>query len=172
MFSENYLDNEIIPKATKMEQCDVKNKCQNLFNKIENNCIKLVFAKNRDNKETITKCAEIEKELIQEALTCNEAVYVKMFFLSEYKEQIYNSMHDPYFERIENDVFNELNRIINSMYTYEDIYQYQHEQNHFLFKNKFYSFFEFVESKGVNIIDSWNNTEEYDDFQCHEDEFW
>jgi hypothetical protein len=155
-----------------MDQCDIMNKCQEHFDKIENNCIKLVFAINKDNKEVIAECAQIEKDLIQSALTCNEAGYVKMFLLSEYKEQVYNSMYDPCFERIENDVFHELKRIIESMYTYEDIYHHQHEQNHFLFKNKFYSFFEFIESKGVNVMDPWNDTEEYDDFQCHDNEFW
>jgi hypothetical protein len=147
-----------------MAQLEILNKCQDLFNQLENNCIKLVFAKNKDNEEVIKTCTQTENELVKTVLTCDEANYCKIFFLSEYKEQVYNSIHDPYFERIEQDVFNEIERIIESMYTYEDIYQHHHDQQHFLFKDKFYSFFEFVESKDINIMDSYNNTEEYDDF--------
>lgn len=138
-----------------MEQQQILTKCQQRFDTIQNNSISLVFAKSKGDQQAIEMYTKKEKELVLEALKCEEADYFKMFFIAEYKEQVYECMFDPCFERIEQDVFNELERIIERMYTYEDIYNYALDTNHFLFKNKFYSFHEFVEAKGTNILDPW-----------------
>jgi hypothetical protein len=128
------------------KQEQIKHECKNLFIEI------ISFDK--------------EKDLMYEALNNPLADYIKMFLIAEYKEKVYESMFSPYFKKMDEDVLNELERIIHSMYTYEDIYNYQHVPLHFLFADKFYSFFEYIESKGVNLLDPHNDTEVYDDEPC------
>lgn len=123
-----------------MQQEQIKQECEKLF------------------AEIVSLDADIDK-----ALNSPYSDFIKMFFIAEYKEKVYESMFSPHFKKTDEDILNELERIIHSMYTYEDIYNYQHNPQHFLFADKFYSFFEYIESKGGNILDPWNDTEVYDD---------
>lgn len=142
---------------------EIIEECGRLYKEIEAHCIYLIDAEYAED----TYIAE--EELKNRALTSRVSEFFKMFFISEYKEKVYESMFDPCFKKRDEDLLIELERIIESMYTYEEIHNYTHDPQHFLFADKFYSFFEYIESKGINILDPWNDTEVYDDEPC---DFW
>lgn len=146
----------MLHKTHKMQQEQIVKKCKDLYNRIDKNTISLVFAQNKGDIDKISECNEIEKSLIMTALKCDVAEYFKMFFIAEYKEKIYESMFDPFFRKMELDILCEIERIVQSMYTYKDIYNYIFDHENFLFKGRFYSFYEFVECKGANIMDQYN----------------
>jgi hypothetical protein len=129
--------------------------CNNFFKGLKRNIRNLIRAKNRHNTLRIELYMKKESELVRQALSFRYAEHLRIFLLSECKESIHESMFNPCHKEIDETILNELERILDDMYGHDDVYNYQHNPKHFLFKNKLYMYYELMESKGINIMEPW-----------------
>jgi hypothetical protein len=134
----------------------IKCKCKHMFDRIKKNTEGLSLAYYSNDVMQKHECCKKEKGLVAEALLCTFATYFKMYFLSEYKELIHESMFDATFKEKDACVVNEIERIVKSMYEWKDIYEYKHDDTHFLFADSLYEYYERYEKKGFNILDDWD----------------
>jgi len=128
--------------------------CEHFYYKLNHNIRRYLFAKKKYNKVKMELYMKKEKNIMNMIMLCSYADCLKMFLLSEYKEYIHENMFSPYHKQIDNDILNELERIVHNLYGFDDVYNYRHNPHHFLFKNKLYTYYDLIESKGINIMDS------------------
>jgi hypothetical protein len=74
--------------------------------------------------------------------------------ISEYKEYVYNSIYDPYFEDTEIKIMDKYDCIIKSdKYIHEQLCQHVHEASDEIYNGAYYMFHEMVEKYGYSILD-------------------
>jgi predicted RecB family nuclease len=129
--------------------------CKNFLKGLKRNIRNLIRAKNRHNHIRSQLYMKKESELVRQALSFRYAECLRIFLLSECKESIHESMFSPYHKRKDETILNEFERIVDDMYGHDDVYNYHHNPNHFLFRNKIYMYYELMESKGINIMEPW-----------------
>lgn len=149
-----------------------KYKAQDLFSKLNRNIISLAFARLKKNEESVIECFSKEQRLI-DILFNSDVKVVQNFlmkYISEYKQQMYDSIYNTYyFEDIEQAIFEEHQRIVEAYGLYEDVYYHQHDPTHCMFeKNEYFEFYDNVEKYGNYILDewmrnNWGDTEDIDD---------
>lgn len=131
--------------------------CEHIYDKLNHNIRRYICAKKKYNKIKMDLYMKKEKQIISKVVSCSYGDCLKMFLISEYKEYIHDNMFSPYHKDIDDDILNELERIVHNLYGFDDVYNYQHNSEHFLFKDKLYAYHEVFESKGVNIMNSWDD---------------
>ena len=148
---------EIIKTNRNIIHIAITYNCEDLFHKLKKNIIRYICAKNKRITRKLDIYMKREKKIVSKALSYSYADCLKMFLLSEYKEYIHDNMFSPYHKDIDDDILNELERIVHNLYGFDDVYNYRHNPEHFLFKNKLYAYHEAFESKGINIMNSWED---------------
>jgi len=136
--------------------------CEHMFKQLLDNTTSIVFAMQKADIDTQETYRVKEEEIVGHALNCKDSENFKKLFIAEYKERIYASIFDAHYVSTDGLILNELERIIFKMYGYDEVYNHKFDPTHVLFQGKFYSFFEMHESKGQNIMDDWQNGEEWD----------
>lgn len=122
-------------------------KAIDLYNKLHKVVIGYVFGKQTD--ETIN-------ELISHVYKSNEEIQKNFFnlMISEYKEYVYNSIYDPYFEDTEIKIMDKYECIIKSdEQIQERLCKHVHEASDEIYERAYYMFHEMVEKYGYSILD-------------------
>jgi hypothetical protein len=130
----------------------IKNKINEFFDILNNNTIKLLFAKNREN------LYQYEIEIMRNIKNSDIECLFRNLLIAEFKEKVYECIYFPHVKKIEVDHTFELKRIIINYYGEDILFEHIHDPTHFIFENQFYMFYEMIEAKGRNILDEW-----YDD---------
>jgi peroxiredoxin len=150
-----------------IEKMRVKYVATNLFQNLDTSVTSLMFAHYNSDLAKIEKTQSQIVTILNDVYARNDAVSdaFKMLTISEYKEQIYNSINDPTFEMVEMDILYTLDEIINENPELFDVYNHQHDPSHFIFEDRKveYSFYEQVEKDGGYILDEWEMSAENDD---------
>jgi hypothetical protein len=131
-------------------------KVKELFDVLNNNTIKLLYAKkNNDNKKT--ELYENEKEIM---IKIKESGLEDMFInylISEYKEKIYESVYFIHQINVDLQYISELKRIIKENYGDEILTNHKHDHHNIIYDNKKYMFYEMIEKEGRKIVDEYEN---------------
>jgi hypothetical protein len=150
----------------------IKHRVQDLFNKLNDSALKYLFAKQRNDNDTMNLCIDKELDIIQ--IVKNEKEIVDIFInllIAEYKELVYGSRFYPHFDKYEYGLLDYFEQTIAQHFTSDGDYEkllrdHTHDPTHFMFDDgmHFYMFHEMIESKGTKIIDYEDEyTEEYND---------
>ena len=134
---------------------------ERLYSELDSNIISVVFAKkNGDFEKQLTcenKVCEILDEVYNSSDDINDCFY--RLLVAEYKEKIYWSIYDCKVDSIDYDILREYDMLFKSDDTlYNILMEHYHDSSHYMFResNPFYSFYEMVESKGLSILDEYN----------------
>jgi hypothetical protein len=123
----------------------------NMHSQLENNILSLVYAEKCNNIQKQNVCAAKEKIILE---TINKAspeqfkCFTKLLF-AEFKECMYQSMADDYFENI---VIHYERIIYNNDEWNNTITFHSHDASHYLFEGVEYKFYTMMESKGLQIL--------------------
>jgi len=132
-----------------------KTRAEEMFQKLENNIISIVFAKENNNVEKIKTLEHTKRELINNLLDGSVEVYnfFMALFIAEYKERTYWSYFDVHSEQIECDILAEYSRIFIKNRVWDCMAKsLKHDPNHIMFQGKSYHFYDMLEHKGRNIL--------------------
>lgn len=144
------------------EQALPANKARRVFKLFEDNTISYIFAKNKNDEAKMRYCDEQEENILIMLTTPEEVEAFDAIFFAEYKEYIYNEIHDPTFDMIESATLAEYHAFAMRNFSAEEVYHNKHDPNHEVFKDDkiWYSFYHMSEVDGENIFEIW----EHDDF--------
>lgn len=97
------------------------------YEMLHSNIVSLVFAKSRKELDKISLYSTTEADIIMSA-NKNDIILdnFKKLLVAEYKQQVYDNTHDPYFDQIEHAIMNETKRIIIKNYGKEYLKNYRH----------------------------------------------
>ena len=131
------------------------NKVKELFDVLNSNTIKLLYAK-KNNNNSITELYENEKEIM---LKIKESGLENMFInylISEYKEKIYESVYFIHQINVDLQYISELKRIIKENYGDGILINHTHDPHNIIYDNRKYMFYEIIEKKGRKILDDYD----------------
>jgi hypothetical protein len=147
-------DQQATNKREMAAQVD-KSYVTDMFSKLSDNIISLVFAKNKGDTEKQKLCELTERKIINTMLdgAVDEYNCFMMLFIAEYKELTYWSICDIYFEKIESDILAEYTRIFSKNCIWDCMSKsHKHDPNHIMLVGKHYQFYDVLEYKGYNIL--------------------
>lgn len=152
-----------------IEQSQIKEKANQFFDELNSAIISLAFAKNKNDSKKVDICQnKIESILDNVHNNCdtNTSDAFTRLLMAEYKEQVYESIFHPHFDRMDYDVLCEYDLLIESKPDLYTPYDHIHDPTHFMFDDgkHYYSFYEMMEKDGSKILDKWNEEDrEHDD---------
>ena len=142
----------------------IKIRCEILNKKIHKNTLSLLKAERVNNVKAIRFYTQKQEEFICKTQFHDIASYFEILFIAEYKELIYKCMFDPHYDnKIDNDILERIEAIVYNMYTQNYVYCFRHQPTHFLLSDKYYSYYEQIESNGLNIMHPWDACYDYYD---------
>jgi len=138
---------------------------ERLYNELDNNITSVVFAKKNGDHEKQLVCENKILEILDTVHNSSDDIADCFYRLlvAEYKEKIYWSIYDCDVEPIEYDILREYDMLFDSDESmYNILIEHYHDPTHYMFSetNPFYSFYEMVESKGLSILDEYNNDDD------------
>ncbi len=133
-----------------------------LYKELDSNITSVVFAKKNGDFEKQLMCENKVFEILDTVHNSSDDVNDCFYRLlvAEYKEKIYWCIYDSEVEQIEYDILHEYDMLFDSDDSmYNILMEHYHDPTHYMFSesNPFYSFYEMVESKGISILDEYNN---------------
>ena len=146
-------------------QTAARNKAKDVFERFEKLTTAYVFAKNKNDTDKMDECNVKEAELLNMLETDEEYDAFDTLFLAEYKELMFDSIHDPTFLSVDYDIFKEYHNFAMRNFDEDYLYDTKHDPTHFVFEGntKWYSFYHMVEADGKNIFDMLDNNHIEDD---------
>ena len=148
-----------------IQEMKIKHKTYSIYNKLHSAIISLAFA---NNKNDLTKILDSHARInsllnqVYESDANAQDAFIRLM-MAEYKELVYNSIYDPYFDRIEAALHGIYEKIVTEKEEYFDVQNHCHDPTHYMFADmKLYDFYDMIECKGLNILCDQHNNDSYD----------
>lgn len=135
----------------------MNNKVKELFNVLNSNTIKLLYAKKSNNNTEIELYKNEEKIIINKIKSSELQEIFINYLISEYKEKIYESVYFIHQSNVDLQYILELKRIIKENYSDEILTNHIHDYNNTIYDKRKYMFYEMIEKEGRKILDEYKN---------------
>lgn len=151
-------------------------KAQQLYDSLHSNIVKLVFARNKHDEDTVRACQELQENIMRSVYDSEEDVQDCFFALliAEFKEAIYWNTHDARFCLVDYNIIMEFDKMFDAdAELYDMLYYHEHDPNHRMFRDvqNYYHFYEMVESQGGYVLDMWDSTDDNKEIDAKADFF-
>ena len=134
-----------------------------LYKELHSNIITNVFAKKNKDTQKMQESDNKIQSILESVYQVDEEtkdIFMRQL-ISEYKENVYESVYDPCYEAVEMDILCKYDSIMDTDKLYTELCNHEHDPTHFMYEEGggYYDFYDRIEKNGGSVLEVYYTQE-------------